>query len=284
MPHCPMPQCPNLTAPRPVGQTGAPTTVRIRIFDDKLALGKAAALEAARAIENAVGARGRARVIAATGASQFEFLDALTSVADVPWSKVELFHLDEYIGLPETHPASFRRYLKERLIDKVGIRTTHLLDVEQAPEAVCRKVGLRMAVAPIDLAFVGIGENGHLAFNDPPADFHTDEAYLVVTLDEACRRQQVGEGWFARLEDVPTRAVSMSVPQILKADQILCIAPDERKAEAVRASVEGPITNMVPASALQQHPRTTLYLDRGSALRLRLDTITAHQPLGDRAP
>jgi glucosamine-6-phosphate deaminase len=134
------------------------------------------------------------------------------------------------------------------------------------------------------VAFVGIGENAHLAFNDPPANMHTDSAYLIVNLDEACRRQQVGEGWFQTLEEVPAQAVSMSVPQILRARQILCIVPDARKAEAVRASVEGPVTEQVPASALQHHPDTTLYLDRWSASQLRLETITAHQPRGDRAP
>ena len=249
----------------------------IRVFEDKRALGQAAAADAATAIRQAVASRGRARIIAATGASQFEFLDALIAAREVPWDKVELFHLDEYIGLPATHPASFRRYLRERLIDRVGIASAHLLDVEEAPEAACRSVGFRLAVTPVDVAFVGIGENGHLAFNDPPADFLTEDPYLIVELDVACRKQQVGEGWFASIDEVPRRAVSMSVNQILKARQILCIVPDRRKADAVRASVEGPVTPDVPASILQTHPAATLFLDRASASKLGRDTL---QPPG----
>lgn len=237
----------------------------IRISDDSTALGRQAAAEAVAAILDAVAARGIARIIAATGASQFQFLAALTATPGVPWERVELFHLDEYIGLPETHPASFRRYLRERLIEPTGISRTHLLDGEGDAELVCRSVGQQIAAAPIDLACVGIGENAHLAFNDPPADFETREPYLVVTLDEACRRQQVGEGWFASIDDVPTRAISMSVSQILSSRRILCVVPDLRKAEAVRRSVTGPVTPEVPASILQTHPATTLFLDRASA-------------------
>ena len=237
----------------------------IRTFDDSPSLGRHAAAEAAAAIHDAVAARGTARIIAATGASQFHFLQHLTATAGVPWEQVELFHLDEYLGLPESHPASFRRYLHQRLIDPTGITRTHLLDGEGDPELVCQAVGREIQAAPVDVAFVGIGENAHLAFNDPPADFDTREAYLVVTLDEACRRQQVGEGWFASLADVPGRAISMSVSQMLAARKILCIVPDRRKAEAVRASVQGPVTPRVPASILQTHADTVLFLDRESA-------------------
>jgi glucosamine-6-phosphate deaminase len=239
--------------------------VDIRIFDDKRTLGAAAAADAARAIHTAIAARGAARIVAATGASQFEFLEALTSLPDVNWPRVEMFHLDEYIGLPESHPASFRRYLRERLLNKTGIRTAHLLDGESDPRAVVAHAGSAIRRSTIDVAFVGIGENGHLAFNDPPADFETEEPYLIVNLDEACRRQQVGEGWFATLEDVPRQALSMSVKQILKSSEILCIVPDLRKAEAVRNSLEGPVSPQVPASILRTHPRVTLYLDRDSA-------------------
>src|SRR5262249_10806204 len=151
---------------------------------------------------------GTARMIAATGASQFEFLDALTQMPGMDWSRVEMFHLDEYVGLPSEHPASFRKYLMERLIRKTGITHYHLLDGEADPEDVCRRVGQTLSAAPVDVAFVGIGENGHLAFNDPPADFVTEEPYLVVRLDEACRRQQVGEGWFSALSEVPEKALS----------------------------------------------------------------------------
>jgi glucosamine-6-phosphate deaminase len=209
-----------------------------------------------------------ARVIAASAASQFEFLDALTNTPDLDWQSVELFHLDEYVGLPIDHPASFRKYLRERLIDKTGLRQFHFLDAEADPDAVADRVGRELNSAPIDVAFVGIGENAHLAFNDPPADFETEQPYLVVTLDEACRRQQVGEEWFASIADVPARALSMSVRQILKANEILCIVPDARKAEAVKASVEGGISPSAPASILRTHPHCTLYLDRDSAALL----------------
>jgi glucosamine-6-phosphate deaminase len=239
--------------------------VDLHIFEDSVALGRSAAAAAAEIIADAVAARGRARIIAATGASQFDFLDALVARRDLPWAQVELFHLDEYLGLPSSHPASFRRYLMERLIRPTGITMTHLLDGEQDPELVCQSVGRELATAPVDVAFVGIGENGHLAFNDPPADFDTREPYLVVTLDEACRRQQVGEGWFGSIADVPSRAISMSVRQILEARHILSIVPELRKATAVRAAVEGPVTPQVPASILQTHPSVEMFLDRQSA-------------------
>src|SRR5262245_34738417 len=175
----------------------------LRVFPDKPSLGAAAAADAALRIRRAIAARGRARIVAATGTSQLEFLDALTRADGIDWKAVEMFHLDEYVGLPGAHPASFRRYLTERLIDRTGIATCHLLDGEDDPAAVCRRAAAAIAEAPVDVAFVGIGENGHLAFNDPPADFATKEPYVVVRLDEACRRQQTGEGWFATLADVP---------------------------------------------------------------------------------
>ncbi len=242
----------------------------IRVFDSKQELGRAAAERAAAAIAEAVAGRGEARVIAATGASQFEFLDALTATPGVAWGRVEMFHLDEYVGMSDTHPASFRRYLRERIVERVHPRAFHFLagDAEH-PLAECRRVGTLIARAPIDVAFVGIGENGHLAFNDPPADFETEEPYLVVELDEPCRRQQMGEGWFETLEDVPRRAISMSIRQILKAREILCVVPDARKARAVHECLDGEVTPMHPSSILQSHPRTTIYLDRDSASLLR---------------
>jgi glucosamine-6-phosphate deaminase len=242
--------------------------VVVQVLPDKTALGAAAAGRASIILRETIAARGQARIVAATGASQFEFLAALSAAPGIDWKKVEMFHLDEYLGLPETHPASFRKYLRERLIDRVGIERHHLLDLEGDVPAVIRAVSTAIRAAPIDVAFVGIGENGHLAFNDPPADFVTDEPYIVVELDRACRQQQVGEGWFGRLEEVPTQAVSMTVRQILEAREILCIVPDRRKAEAVRASLRGPVTPEVPASALREHPNTTLYLDPGSAALL----------------
>jgi glucosamine-6-phosphate deaminase len=242
--------------------------VVVEVLPDKGALGRAAAQRAATILREAIAARGQARIVVATGASQFEFLAALAGAPGVAWKQVELFHLDEYLGLPITHPASFRRYLRERLIDRVGIERAHLLDGEGDVPSMLDAVSQAIAAQPIDVAFVGIGENGHLAFNDPPADFTTEAAYLIVELDEACRRQQVGEGWFARLEDVPTRAISMSVRQILRAREILCIVPDRRKADAVRDTLTGPVTPRVPASVLRQHARATLYLDPDSAALL----------------
>ena len=245
----------------------------IRVFDDKALLGRAAADQAAVAIRLAIQRNNRARMIAATGVSQFELLDALTSFPGIDWERVELFHLDEYIGLPADHPASFRNYLRARLIDRVGITHHHLLDGQQAPADVIRTVGNALRRAPIDVALVGIGENGHLAFNDPPADFETEEPYLVVTLDEACRRQQLGEGWFKNLADVPRQAISMGIRQILEAQEIIAVVPDARKAQAVAACFEGEIGPLAPASILRTHPNTTVYLDKSSAALLtRADT------------
>jgi glucosamine-6-phosphate deaminase len=207
--------------------------------------------------------------VAATGASQIAFLERLVREPGVDWRKVELFHLDEYIGLPIDHPASFRKYLLERLIEPAGITRYHLLDGEHDAAAVCRDVGRLLREAPVDVALAGIGENGHLAFNDPPADFDAEDPYLVVRLDERCRQQQVGEGWFARLDDVPVTAISMSVRQILAARSIVCVVPDRRKAEAVRGTIEGPIDPMVPASILRRHPDVTIYLDRDSSSLLK---------------
>jgi len=247
--------------------------MRLAIFEDKNSAGKAAAEDAARTLLGALQEKGAARIIAATGASQFEFLDCLTKVEGIDWQRVEMFHLDEYVGLPTSHPASFRKYLQERLIGKVKLAKYHLLDGEADPAEVMRTVGSELRAAPIDVAFVGIGENAHLAFNDPPANFETEEPYIVVELDEACRRQQVNEGWFAGIADVPKRAISMTVQQILKAKEILAIVPDARKAAAVKACLEGEIGPMAPASILRRHDNTTLYLDRYSAALLSPETL-----------
>ena len=237
----------------------------IRVFETRQEMGRAAAEDAASILRSAIGERGNARIIAATGASQFDFLESLTAVTDLDWAAVTMFHLDEYIGVEEIHPASFRRYLRERLIARTGIRDFHLLNPSHDPRAECARVGELIRRAPVDVAFVGIGENGHLAFNDPPADFETEEPYLVVDLDLRCRQQQLGEGWFATLDDVPRQAISMSVRQILKSRRVLCIVPEARKAEAVRATLRNPISPMFPASALRDHPAATLYLDRDSS-------------------
>ncbi len=238
----------------------------VRIFEDKRVSAQAAAVQAANRLRQAIAARGQARIIAATGTSQFEFLEALTSTPGIDWSRVEAFHLDEYVGIPATHPASFRKILLERLVKKTGIPRFHGLAGDAAnPLQAARDVGQRLAAAAVDVAFLGIGENGHIAFNDPPADFVTEEPYLLVDLDEACRRQQVGEGWFASLADVPTKAISMSPRQILKAQALIVVVPDLRKAQAVRNCLESEISPMVPASILRTHPDATVYLDTDSA-------------------
>jgi len=243
--------------------------LQINIFTTKLELGQAAARDAAAIINHAIAERDSAYVIAATGASQFEFLDALT-LEPIDWSKVTFFHLDEYVNLPESHPASFRRYLRERIVSRVRPRAFHFIDGEAADvHDECRRVGQIITRQAVDVAFVGIGENGHLAFNDPPADFDTGEPYIVVDLDHACRQQQVGEGWFKSIDEVPAQAISMSIKQILRSCEILCIVPDRRKAEAVKASVELKVSPMHPASILQTHERVRMYLDRDSSSLLK---------------
>ena len=240
--------------------------MRLKLFQDKLSLGRAAAERAATAIRNAIAERGRARIVAATGTSQFEFLDALTKSPGIDWPRVEAFHLDEYVGLPVTHPASFRKFLMERLVRTTGIVNFHGIEGDApAPAAWIREVAQELASAPIDVAFLGIGENGHLAFNDPPADFTTEEPYIIVNLDAACRQQQVGEAWFADISQVPTCAISMSPRQILKARELVVVVPDKRKASAVKACLEGEISPMAPASILRRHGHATLYLDSDSA-------------------
>src|SRR6185312_8880770 len=231
----------------------------------KEAMARDACEHAIKKLSDALDRKRQVRLLAATGASQLDFLGLVKASRQIDWPRVELFHLDEYIGISETHPASFARYIRERIVEKTGIVKFHLLDGSGKPDEVIARMNSMIAAAPIDVAFAGIGENAHLAFNDPPADFETEVPYLRVRLDEACRRQQLGEGWFASFDDVPKEAISMSVRQILKSESILCIVPDTRKAAAVKAAVEGPITPHVPASILRTHPDVRLFLDRNSA-------------------
>jgi glucosamine-6-phosphate deaminase len=245
-----------------------------RTFASALEMAKAAAGHAASALSERLKHQESARVLAATGASQLAFLELLTQDHDVAWDRIELFHLDEYIGLGCQNSASFARYIRQRIIEPTGITRYHLLDGSRKPEDVIAEANTALSARPVDLAFVGIGENSHLAFNDPPANFHTHDPYIVVELDEACRRQQVGEGWFRTLEDVPRQAISISIQQILSTREILCIVPDHRKAQAVKDSVESQVTPAVPASILQTHPNTTIYLDQESASLLSADRRT----------
>jgi glucosamine-6-phosphate deaminase len=242
--------------------------MNFRIFHDRRSMGKAAADQAAAAIRAAILNHGFARIVAATAASQKEFLEELTSAPAVDWQLVEVFHLDEYIGLEITHPGSFRKMLLEQLIQKTGIVNYHLLDGDGDVASVVRRSSQAISLAPVDIAFLGIGENGHLAFNDPPADFETEEPYLVVTLDEACRRQQVGEAWFSDITEVPQQAISMSVKQIFKAKELIAVVPGPQKARAIQACFNGEISPMAPASILRTHANVTVYLDEGSAALL----------------
>lgn len=229
-------------------------------------LGEAAAQKAAFYIKNALQQKGQANIILATGTSQFETLRHLILQTDIDWTKVVMFHLDEYIDLPDSAPASFRKYLKERFLDKVPpLKGYYLINGENDATEECHRLNDIIAQYPIDVALVGIGENGHLAFNDPPADFDIQDPYIVVQLDEQCRMQQLGEGWFSCAEEVPVAAISMSVSQIMKSEHIICSVPDSRKAQAVKNSLEGQISNLFPASILQKHPGCSFFLDTESA-------------------
>ena len=247
--------------------------MNLQIMPTSLEMARAAAAYAAGFLKEAISRQGHASFIVATGTSKIEFLAGLTSTPGIDWSKTVLFHLDEYIGLPGNHPASFRRYLKEHIIDCVHPGTVHLIRGE-APDlqAEIQRLNELMVDNTVDVAFVGIGENGHLAFNDPPADFETEEPYLLVELDEACRRQQLGEGWFASLDEVPRRAISMSIRQILKSGAIVCTVPDRRKAQAVRVCLTRDISPLHPASALLKHSNVHLFLDQAAASLLKTGT------------
>ena len=244
--------------------------MKIHVCPNKSALGESAAFLGADAIRSAIQDNGRATIVVATGASQFEMLDHLVRQPNIDWSSVTGFHLDEYIGMPDSHPASFRRYLRERFTSKLpSLGAFHFIrgDAPDLDEELGR-VSRLVEASSVDVMFAGIGENGHLAFNDPPADFEADEPYIVVKLDERCRRQQFGEGWFPTIEAVPDTAISMSVRQIMRSRLVVLSVPDARKAEAVRCTVEGDVSNMCPASILQQHPACHLFLDNESASQL----------------
>ena len=238
------------------------------ILANKDALGIAAATHGATILRKVIVEKGAANIIIATGASQFEMLSHLVAAPGIDWGCVTMFHLDEYIGIPITHPASFRKYIQERFIQKLptSLRAAHFVTGDGPnPEQVCVDLDKIIIRHPIDVAFIGIGENAHIAFNDPPADFTTEKPYIIVELDEDCRKQQLGEGWFPSLQAVPSRAISMGVRQVLKSKTIVCSVPDARKARAVLMTVEGPLTPLCPASCLRLHTDFHLFLDHGSA-------------------
>jgi glucosamine-6-phosphate deaminase len=246
-----------------------PIIMDTKIFDTPAALGKAAGSAAAQLIRDAIATNDTANIIMATGASQFETIGQLIAEKDIDWTKVTMFHLDEYIGLPVTHPASFRKYLQDRFLSKLPpLQAVYLINGDDDAVKECARLNDLIMKHPVDVALVGIGENGHLAFNDPPADFETEAPYIVVQLDAACRQQQLGEGWFKSLDEVPQQAISMSVKQILKSKNIICSVPDSRKATAVKNTIEQPVSNLNPASILQLHAGCSIYLDQHSAALL----------------
>lgn len=241
----------------------------VSIKRDEKEAGKTAGKKAAAIIRETIELKGSATIILATGSSQFEVLHQLTNENGIEWNKVTMFHLDEYMGLPATHKASFRKYLQERFVDKVPVlKAVHYINGNAQPQKECERLEALIQNVPVDVALVGIGENGHLAFNDPPADFGTKRSFIIVDLDEKCRRQQVNEKWFSTIEEVPRQAISMSINQIMLSNKIVCTVPGRRKAEAVKHTLEGEVSNICPASILQQHPDCYLYLDVASAALL----------------
>lgn len=241
--------------------------MNINIADTSEELGTRAAAHAARVINAAIAKSGSARIVLSTGASQLETIAALVQ-QEIDWTEVEGFHLDEYIGLPETHGASFRKYLKERFVSLVPIREFHYVVPEGDLDQNLRELSASILSAPIDLGLIGIGENGHIAFNDPPADFDTKDPYMVVTLDERCRKQQVGEGWFNGVDEVPQQAITMTVQQIMRCETIISCVPFAVKAEAIQAFHTNEPTPSVPATILKNHSDYHLYLDQESSALL----------------
>ncbi len=244
--------------------------MKIQKLKDAAAMGRAACAQGAQVLREVLARKARANIIVATGASQFETLKCLVKEPGIDWTRVTVFHLDEYVGLPESHGASFRKYLRERFVSQLPAPAEFIPVDADAKDlaAELRRLNALIATCQIDLCFAGIGENAHLAFNDPPADFTTDVPYIVVNLDDACRQQQYGEGWFPTFEAVPRQAVSMSIRQIMKSACIILSVPDKRKAAAVKGAVEGPVTPACPASIVQQHPDCTLYIDEAAASEL----------------
>ncbi|MFX0139217.1 MAG: glucosamine-6-phosphate deaminase [Candidatus Hodarchaeota archaeon] len=242
--------------------------VFIKIFQNKQEMGEAAAQKAAEILQEVIQSKEKCCFIAATGASQFEFLDALCNHNEIDWKKTEMFHLDEYIGLSENHTASFRNYLKKRLVNRVKPGKVFFIQGDSPnPIYECKRISELISRRTIDVAFVGIGENGHLAFNDPPADFKTTEPYIVVNLDSNCRNQQLNEGWFKSIEEVPKKAITMSINEIMRSKNIICTCPGKKKAEAVRSclSDKAKVSPENPASRLKNHPRVMCFLDKYSS-------------------
>ncbi len=241
--------------------------MQIHILEHADQIGLEAARESERLIGEAIAEKGTARIVLSTGASQFEFLQHFVKM-NIEWDKVEMFHLDEYIGLSEQHPASFRKYLKERFLSAVNVKKAWLVDGEGNLDEVLAQLNEEISRAPIDVALIGIGENAHIAFNDPPADFEDDRPFKIVNLTDTCKMQQVGEGWFPTIDDVPKQAITMSVQQIMKSNHVISVVPRESKAKAINDTIKGGVDNMVPATMLKTHPSWSLYLDKLSSSQM----------------
>jgi len=241
--------------------------MKINISESALELGKNAAMLISDKLNQKIKEKGEARMVVSTGTSQFEMFRALIK-EEIDWTKVEVFHLDEYIGLPVTHKASFRKYLYERFINLVPVKEFHSVDVEGNITVRIRELTSAIRRKPVDLGLIGIGVNGHIAFNDPPADFDTQDAYIVVKLNDQCKLQQLDEGWFETLNDVPDEAVSMSVWQIMRCRSIISVVPHLVKADAVCKTLTSKVTNAIPATVLKKHPDWNLFLDQNSASKI----------------
>ncbi len=238
--------------------------MNISVSESSKELGKKAAIVIANKINKAIEKQGYARIVLSTGASQFDTIEALIK-QDVNWSKVTMFHLDEYVDLKESHIASFRKYLKERFVSKVNLEAVYFVNGEGNIEENIKELTIKLREKPVDVGVIGIGENGHIAFNDPPADFDTDLAYKVVDLDDKCKKQQVGEGWFETINDVPKQAITMCVKQILSCKAIVTCVPHSVKAQAIKATLQNHVTNTVPATILKTHKDWNLFIDNNSA-------------------
>jgi glucosamine-6-phosphate deaminase len=249
--------------------------MKVKVFDNSEALGREAAKYCETVLSKAIAENGNARLLMSTGASQFDTLKALMET-DIDWNKVAVFHLDEYVGLPESHPASFRKYLRDRFINIVRPGEVHFVDGEGDIKKNIQDLTEEVRERPIDLALVGIGENAHIAFNDPPADFHTKEAFIIVNLDEKCKRQQVREGWYETIDDVPKQAITMTVFQIMRSKVIVSCVPYKVKADAVKMTLENDVTSEIPATMLKQHENVTLFLDEESASLVDKDMLNRY--------
>lgn len=242
--------------------------MKVIVSENAEMLGQRAAALTASLLNEAIERKGSARIILSTGASQFTTLEALVK-EKIDWSRVEMFHLDEYVNLPQSHPASFVKYLKERFVEKTGgLKAVHFVDTTEGTQSIIKKLTEELEEAPIDVGLIGIGENAHIAFNDPPADFENPASYIVVKLDEACRLQQLGEGWFPTLEDVPKQAVSMTVSRILKCEHIISAVPYSVKADAIQKTLEQDVNPMVPATVLKTHKHVTVFADQDSVSKV----------------